>query len=207
MKSFRETLGLEDQEPIGRGGEKTVYDDPRNPDRVIAIRKDPETGEHVRAMFYLRKILHFLMPQNIPDVSLESPEVSILEKRTRNAGHLARQSLKSPRLKSQHEERSLTLAVDKFHKEMVKDPGRKELKRKLSELGIYIDSSTSNFSRSDEGDIQYLDSFFDSETNIAKLREAVEMKRDLPDYNGALVYLERLEKATKREPEARKEAA
>ena len=62
----KEKLG----EPIGVGGEKKVYQDPKNPDRVVGIFREhiEETPNQIKARFYLTKILHLLFPKNIPDM-------------------------------------------------------------------------------------------------------------------------------------------
>lgn len=211
MKTFRETFGLGEREPIGEGEEKQVFEHPDKPDRVIAVRKEPEPAESVKEMFYLRKILHFLFPQNIPDVDLESPSISVLEKRSRDAGHLANEAWKSDRVfgrKKLHfkQYEKMADAAEKFGWKMGKDPARANLINELRELGIHIDLVAGNFAYSPEGNIQFLDTLMGKRADLPKLREAIEFKRELPGYAEAIKHLTRLE-ALKRSRESEKKAA
>lgn len=56
--------------PIGVGSEKRIYNDPINKDRVIAKFHEhiEETVNQTKARYYLTKILHLLLPKNIPDM-------------------------------------------------------------------------------------------------------------------------------------------
>src|SRR3990167_10010928 len=62
----KEKLG----EQIGFGSEKIVYQDPNNPGKVIGVFEEWEkkTPNQMKAMFYLTKTLHLLLPKNIPDM-------------------------------------------------------------------------------------------------------------------------------------------
>ena len=57
-------------EPIGSGSYKNVYDNPNDPYKVIKIHKRDngiESPEFLKAQYYLAKILHILLPDNMPD--------------------------------------------------------------------------------------------------------------------------------------------
>jgi hypothetical protein len=59
------------KEPFGEGSEKVVFVDPKNPNRVIAERKEDrekETLRQLKGRAYLTKIVHLLLPDHIPDV-------------------------------------------------------------------------------------------------------------------------------------------
>jgi len=57
--------------PLGSGNEKNVYIDPENEKRVISLMKETEQRDTLRQLkgrYYLTKIAHLLLPDNIPDV-------------------------------------------------------------------------------------------------------------------------------------------
>ena len=60
-----------DAKPLGEGSERRVFVDPNNESRVIAEKKEGtgrETPQKLKGRFYLTKIVHQLLPENVPDI-------------------------------------------------------------------------------------------------------------------------------------------
>ena len=162
MKSFRESLDFDKNKPIGRGVTKRVYDHPDKPDKVIAVH-GPEYPniERIKASFYLRKILHFLFPDNISDINLASRDLTILEKRFREEGHLAHQKLDLDwNTLSSEEKTRLRKIQQKFYDDLSEDRKLDELIKTLSDFGVDPQIDFQNYSRMPNGEIQYLDSLY-----------------------------------------------
>ncbi len=204
MKNFRESFNLDKKNQIGKGAHKEVYLHPDDENKVIALHK-PEysTNEKMKAVFYLRKILHFLMPSNIPEIHLSTPSVTISEKRHQEKGHAAYQRLiaddsdQIPEI----DYRKLYSQKESFMIDINADPAFKKLIEDLYNLGFIIDTGIPNFSRSPGGEVQYLDSKYVGQIDLKKLKKEVSKKSNEPGCDATLKYLNRLEEISKLKPE------
>lgn len=161
--------------PLGDGAEKVVY--PYGDEKVVAFLSDhpayserDHSPEAMKVTYYQQKLLHLLLPENIPDIHLagSSPPMLIMDKIERPT------SLKEKVVAT------------------IKRPfSRFRLTRKLNRLGIYADTSPGNFVSSAEGVSNYVDTFswlMDGKTierSMRKLPAAEQAK--------AKKYLSRLE--------------
>lgn len=180
MKINRENL-----KPIGKihsGAEKSVYENPNNPEQAIGIfhKREAQSTELVIGRFYLTKILHLLFPKNIPDMHLTSsdPQAIIVDK----VGN---------------DDKSVTYE----HRDTSELRG---VSSKIESAGIKnLDDYWFNFKFNKDGDIAYVDSFLPWRTEVGRsvreydterLENAIQNldddKREL-----AMTYLKRLEEA------------
>lgn len=193
MKNQRENL----DEPIGEGSEKRVFADPNNPDRVIA-RYDknrlPESPEKIKARYYLTKLLHYLYPNNIPDIHAvhSEPRQDILQRKPHSERHTRLQQLRKVIFdsfaRSGYDPRSVPRWADKEYGDLFKQVASDDHVRNLYEAifvrtGVLIDASNhENFSEDENGNLLYLDSlnpwsYLDGELqplfDIEKLNQAI----------------------------------
>lgn len=115
------------------GGEKSVYEDPDNPDLAIGIFHDyrKETPRQVKARFYLTKTLNLLFPRNIPDIHMVSshPHAIIVD-----------------RVGDSEEQPNYLKMV--------------RLQESFEALGIHLDKNApTNFKCDKDGNVVYVDSF------------------------------------------------
>src|SRR3989344_2951662 len=143
-------------EQIGLGSEKIVYQDRNNPDKVIGVFEEWEkkTPNQMKGMFYLTKILHLLLPKNIPDMHWAGSESRAYQS-----------------TKVEHDDRHKVLnsgmsGVANISREEVEesiedDSNVRDLQKELEKLGIKsLDYAPVNYSSDSEGNILYLDTFY-----------------------------------------------
>lgn len=149
-----------DEEPLGAGAEKVVY--AHGDKKVLAFlterKKEPNLPDRMKESFYISKILHLLLPENIPDIHLagSQPAVMVAERINPpdNYGKRILSRLKKPFAKA--------LLVHRIHK-----------------LGVFVDTFPSNFMLNSSGKPNYIDSFIFSYSLMSgKLERALQ---DLPD--------------------------
>ena len=154
------------KEPIGEGGEKKVYDDPNNPNRVVGVYREnrrDKTLNQVKGRYYMQKILHLLFPKNIPDIHESTQSHVIIEKKERDSDHLAFQELRMARSlareKGDFSSSSQEMLAAHEAMENKRSSGVDNLIRKLMRIGILFDSNIVNFATDSQGVITYLDTF------------------------------------------------
>lgn len=184
MKIKRENLKV-----LGRGGEKSVYENPNNPEQAVGLfhRSKAESAERAKGRFYLTKIMHLLFPKNIPDMHLaaSNPYAIIVDK-------------------IENESKAVTYE----HRDTSDLRG---VTRKIKEAGGSPDDNWFNFKFNKEGDINYVDSFrpwfkypgkselqldFDKEKLEAAVQNLDDDKKEL-----ALSYLKRLDEMYEKDKE------
>ncbi len=216
-----EQIHIEDTDnPIGLGGEKKVYNDKTNPDRVIGLYRPAETREgyptterQVKARFYLIKIAHLLFPQNIPDAqfsyskpnAMARTKVDLSEdhKRLNNIA-IVNDDLESEKVSSGSREdiKSKLLHTEiNYSDKIAANPGYEKLVSKLQNAGYKVDATGINFDMDSNGEVIFLDEFSpwridpnDKEVTIAfdkdKLQEAIN-KLPEKEQEQAQSYLDR----------------
>lgn len=200
-----------DKKPLGEGEERKVFLDPNREERVIAETKDQEVKETPRQLkgrYYLTKIVHGLLPENIPDVYQAgeakeengSTQTTDRERIVLTAGH---EKLRAA-LRDNDEK-----AIEEARKDLVTDMGAEmsALDMNLSEIGLGFsidDSNVGNYMRDGQGNVRYLESFKPWQKDIVnpqelevlfdedELREAIERLADEKTRNECLRYLDRL---------------
>ncbi len=166
---------------IGEGVSKTVHRDKTDSKRVIKVLKEKRSPIEARRNFYLIKILHLLLPDSVPDISLSTPTIDRVEKKTLDWKHYAL-------IPSWN----LPYVIHEFVRN-INAKGDTALVEQLKSYGIVIDESRHNFSRGKKGEVIYLDSFTLPNSNSLKtLADAIE---SLPPERKeqALRYFSRLE--------------
>ncbi len=87
--------------PIGQGEQKKVFVDPKNEKRIIAEIKKATSVEkysprQLKGAFYLTKIIHNILPKNIPNIyqvstTTEGTQTIDRERVAHTSGHAALQ--------------------------------------------------------------------------------------------------------------------
>jgi hypothetical protein len=156
MRSFR---GFEKEKRIGTGVEKDVYEHPNDSTKVVAEFKfnEKESTRRLRGRYYLTKILHELLTDNLPDISAATtkPHTIIMEKKELDEGH------RMAHLEKIYPSKYFTVApIREFAEKVSNDPKTKELISKLKKLGISIDGCWVNFGYDKKDNLVYVDSSF-----------------------------------------------
>jgi|SRR3989344_1077545 len=198
-----------DAKPLGEGGERRVFVDPANEKRVIAETKSEqqETVQKLKGRFYLTKIVHLLLPENIPDMyqageSKEGTQTIDRERVSHTPGHAALQ--KAFQREGYDKEKDDDPAVQQLKEELGKGLG--DIADKLSDLGLAfsIDVELQNYTKDEKGNVQYLEAFNPWEVDVVDpnklevlfdeegLREAIGKLPDEGAKKECTSYLERL---------------
>lgn len=144
------------EEPLGSGKDKVVYEwgDEQKIAFTTSGLKNSEQANRVKQSYYVTKLLHLLMPENVPDMKIAGwqPPLQISE-----------------RVKAQESNgRSLFSKL----KIMLAE---KRLKRKLDKLGVIYDDFHTNFMPDESGNQNYIDSFgLVGSYTIEKLEQAAQ---------------------------------
>lgn len=161
---------------IGAGQEKQIFEHPTDPAKVVARFRESreskrQTPSQMRGRYYLSKVLHLIFPKFVPNMHCsglsESGEVFVSEYRTLDAEHIRHNDLrmrvleetvdKEERAKLEEEE----LAIRSERKAaQAGDVELQELKGELKSLGVFFDSSSSNYGHDEDGDPVYVDNTF-----------------------------------------------
>lgn len=153
-------------EITGLGGEKRVFEDSRDPQKVIAEYRHGEfkqNANQIKAQYYLGKILKILYPKNVPDIHAAGKtrkDTLLLEKIARDSDHKFIQET----IISEAEGKPLSPEQLK-HRERVTDTLEKKYRSRIPKLtikleraGIPVDSSHPlNFSLGPDHSLIYLD--------------------------------------------------
>ncbi|MDO8523565.1 MAG: hypothetical protein Q7S12_04810 [bacterium] len=204
--------GEKPNESIGSGNEKTVYPDPENKDRVFAKFHEyiKETPKQIKARYYLTKIIHFLLPKNIPDMHWvgSEPNAYQIDKVEVDERHRAiREYYEMP-------DSSKTEAYKKAVETISLDKDIEDFQLKIDQLGIRsLDLALINYTKDKEGNVLYLDSFYAWKfkndgspslfLNFKKLEEAINSLAE-NDKKSAKNFLQRLRELYEEEKELSK---
>lgn len=198
------------KKPIGEGNERKVYVDPHHEGKVIAetrLEVKQETPLQLKGKYYLTKIVHNLFPKNIPDIY----QVGESKESDGSIQTIDRERITQS---AEHEKLKLALqdgnegAIDEATKLVVADIGAEmsEIDMRLSEIGLgfNIDTTIENYTRDDQGNVRYLESFTPWQVDIVNpneleilfeedsLREAINQLPDEKLRNECLRHLDRL---------------
>lgn len=152
------------RKPISKTATKETYVDPVNAQHSVAVLKEKDPGFYkkreendekksprtLKGAFYLTKIAHLLLPQQVPDI------------------HQAGETVDG----QQTVDRDRNAPV----KLMRRDVGEVDSELKRIGLGSVIDPKINNYTKGEEGDILYLDEFIP--WNINTTDRALELRFD-----------------------------
>ena len=178
------------QTPLGEGDEKKVFIDPNNERRVISERKlvpgmKKETPRQLKGRYYLTKIAHALLPQNIPDIyqAKESIDAQTTD-RERIAHSEGHALLQEVRKSGGDEDEAGNLIREEMGAEM------SEIALKLSDIGLgfNIDENAGNFSKDESGNVYYLEDFNPWQADLANPGE-LEALFDEETLRGAILKM------------------
>ncbi|QQR82571.1 hypothetical protein IPJ70_00440 [Candidatus Campbellbacteria bacterium] len=148
------------QKPLGVGDEKETFVNPTNTKEVISVIKGKEkkdTPNKLKGTFYLTKIVHLLLPQHVPDIyqageSIDGQQTFDRERVAHTPGHALLQK-----------ERLLGIDSEEAGKKMIQEMGTEmsEVALELESIGLgfNIDENVGNYTRSEQGDVNYLEIF------------------------------------------------
>jgi len=201
LKSF-ESAGLE---PLGEGEEKRTFVNPEDETRIVSEKKEgaeKDTHRQLKGRYYLTKIVHNLLPNNIPDVynageSIDGKQIIDAERISHTPGH---KFLQKVRQSGGNEE----VALEQMNEEMSEGIG--DLDSELERIGFSfnIDKNIGNYTKDKAGNIYYLETFkpwevdptkpeeFELLFNEEELRAAIESIPDQEVKQQSLKYLDRL---------------
>lgn len=188
---------------IGTGHERRVYEHPRDKEKVVAVEKNSEqkTVAEAKGMYYLTKIIHLLLPENIPDVhSYQTrPSLSVREKVDLGESHnVLREHVIQDRYLGglPEDEQSRVL---KEHSNIMEDVRTEDLVTKLDELGLRYDYTGVNFGFDKQGNAKYIEPFtaftVDGKENMYNKEKLLKAINEMPDEQKkfwALKYFDRL---------------
>ena len=208
----------ENMEKIAEGNEKEVYLHPDNPEKVISRfkegRSERETELTIKGRYYLAKIMHLLMPANIPDtnfVAKGDDVVIISERKNLDNEHLEHNRIKSLlNRKMAPEQKNITLDSEiKLGNNRIealeKDERFLAFEEKMEKLGVRFDEYPTNFGNDENNNLIYIDNSFRPWHDLravggrilknyyAPAIRAAIMSIDVSERNHALNYLQRLE--------------
>lgn len=163
--------GFGKAELLGSGGSKDIYDSLESKNSVVQEFRlsNKVTPEQVKGRFYLTKILHALLPKNIPQIEASAQnlqtgkEVFVTEKRYRDKAHISyNHKYHTPFTVDNEDE---ILSKGRVLK-VTNDPRYKSLLNFLRTFGVDHDPSEVNYSydsediENPETNIQLLDNDF-----------------------------------------------
>ena len=193
------------KEPLGEGDEKKTFVNPENEDRIISELKESaekDTLRQLKGRYYLTKIAHLLLPKQVPDIH---------QVRESQSG---KQEIDSERISHSEEhtflqeQRRAGAGEESAREQIVENigDGIGEIDQELERIGLgfNIDPNVGNYSKDQEGNVYYLETFkpwqpdvvdvddlevlFDEEA----LRESIEELSDEQTKEKCRQYLERL---------------
>ena len=219
---------------IGGGSEKDVFADSHSPDRVIARFRETEAENErqTKGRFYFSKILHLLLPQNIPDINLSAKggeRVMVLERKNldEESNELREGIMRLTKMREEldpHFTETLKLYEEKrdvFWRKLHGDSGYREFVGSMRRLlGVVPDEAPFNFGYDKKGNLVYLDNEFTPWSiteifgvldiryhfNKKKISEAISSLNER-DKERALIYLGRIEKLAEEDLGAARTAA
>ncbi|MBI2035616.1 MAG: hypothetical protein HYT12_02945 [Candidatus Liptonbacteria bacterium] len=200
--------------PLGQGGEKRVFVDPKNEGRIIAEMRPGlnETLRQMKGRFYLTKIAHLLFPDNIPDIhqvteSADKIQTADTDRIAHTEGQsVLQEGVEFSNASDRREQKKGDEYWDRGYRMLNKElkEGARDLEKRLEGFGLgdCIDSFVANFSRGKDGNVYYLETFrpwtvYSDEVAFLgfeeeKLKSAIQSMADERGRRTANEYLERL---------------
>lgn len=161
-----------DQEPLGMGADKVVYPLPGQDDLAIAFyKKRNQQGENVstdelKKRYYTIKLMHVLLPENIPDAHLLGSDPPMM--------HVDKVDAQPVRFQDFFELYT-------------------QLRDKAAKLAIFLDPKQNNFLLGTDGKLKYVDDF-GLPTDFEKILNAINAIEDPDTRKRALRYAERAQR-------------
>lgn len=197
------------RKPHGEGNEKKVFINPEDESRIISEIKESsekDTPRELKGRYYLTKIVHLLLPKNIPDIhqvkeSSAGKQTIDAERISHTKEHsLLQQTRQSDGDSSESFEETKKIIVDEM------GAGMHELDLKLEQIGLgfNIDPFVGNYTKDEAGNVHYLETFKPWQVDVVNkkdleilfdeesLRSAIEKISDSGTKEVCLQYLERL---------------
>ncbi len=197
-------LGIPDEKPLGIGNERVVFNDPKNEDRIISVRRSiSETPEALfyiaRVRYHLIKIMHLLFPDNIPDIhfSYSRPEAMSRDKVELDEKHNFLRDFEVEKVFGDElpyiDHRTMT----RLEGEISSHPAVVNLEENLRKAGFLVDPAGRNFGFDKDENVKFVDTPIESlgAYSTERMRNAIETQLQGEKRQQALHYLDRLLKA------------
>lgn len=155
------------KESIGEGWQKRVFVDPKNEKRIIAEMREgymKDTIRQLKGRYYLTKIAHLLLPENIPAVYQAGESVE--GKQTLDAERIAHSPKHALLQKTWRTGKGFGAAYKQAQKELGAEIQELAPRLKHIGLGLGVDTYTANFTKDKKGNAYYLETFKPWEINL-----------------------------------------
>ncbi len=188
----------ENEKPFAAGMERRVYGHPRKKEKIVAVETKgfQRNAQQARQEYYLTKIMHILLPDNIPDVHFYGSKPSMSVRQNVELGP-AHQTIRERMLA--YRTKNIFYHVDKGSLSSIEDdPRTKRLRETLQAFGLNVDPYASNFGFDEKGNAKYIEPFsaltdYNIRYDRNKILEAIKNLKDQKQQTHALRYLERLD--------------
>jgi hypothetical protein len=155
------TFESKGMEPLGQGDERKVFINPTNEKKVISERKEGaevETPRQLKGSYYLTKIVHALLPENVPDIYQVGEAIN--GKQFIDAERIAHTPGQALLQEARRAGRDEEEARDQLLQEVTsREMNDLDLKLERIGLGFNIDSNIGNYTRDEAGNVHYLETF------------------------------------------------
>lgn len=155
---------MKHHEIVGLGGERIVYPDPQRPEQ--RVRKEKRDGQKeppnsLRAKFYLTKILHLLLPRNIPDIHRTDirTDMQIVERKRLGEDHALLNEEVRRYEEGEDVSDELRERASQTKQKILGDARVETLTGAFERLGVLVDAAAVNFGEDAEGNMVYVDTF------------------------------------------------
>ncbi|MDO8470289.1 MAG: hypothetical protein Q7S84_04750 [bacterium] len=176
---------------IGGGGEKNVYEDPNDPNRVIGVyHEKAPSPRFVEGRQHLTKIMHLLFPKNIPDIydSSYNPHTIVRQRMQLDEGHTVMQKDYETNFLGKGFDANLREAANVVKRKLEEDPRVRDLSVAMEQL-VDRDLNARNYGYDADGNPVFIDTFDPWETypdgriatrkfDLVALGEAIEKIED-----------------------------
>ncbi|MEA2112769.1 MAG: hypothetical protein U9P50_02235 [Patescibacteria group bacterium] len=193
------------KEPLGEGIEKKSFINPKDERKIISETKEgaeKDTPRQLKGRYYLTKIAHLLLPENIPDIyqageSRDGIQTVDRERISHTPGH---KLLQEKRRSDEEEELARQEIIEEMGGEMNK------VTNTIADIGLAfnIDENIGNYTKNEAGNVYYLETFKPWEVDLVnpkelealfdeeELREAIDGISDQKVKEKCTQYLEKL---------------
>ena len=199
----------EKEKPFAAGAERKVYRHPRKKERVVAVENVSfrRNEQQARQEYYLTKIMHILLPDNIPDIHSygSRPSMSVRQNVELGTEH---KIIQEQKLANRTKGGRFYDIDSKVRSSIINDPRTQRLQETLQNFGLNVDPYAFNFGFDEKGNAKYIEPFsaltdYHIRYDRKKILEAIKNIKDQKQRARALRYLARLDAlvAEKKDPE------
>lgn len=198
----------ENEKPFAAGSERRIYHHPKKKNKIVAVENVAyqRNAQHARQEYYLTKIMHILLPDNIPDIHFYGSKPSMSVRQNVELGP-AHQRAQKEMLAYRMDDGNLGHLTSEYYRSsrlIEKTPEVRRLINTLWDFGLNVDTFMGNFGIDEKGNAKYVEPFsalFDYHIryDAKKIKDAIEKLENQTQRRRALKCLERLEALSKKD--------